>query len=533
MNKKFILLLAFALNTALLFSASPQLVWHQVYGSPQDSQQVFVSAIDNYDNMFLAGAVYFSNSGSLIINRYDGVGVLMWNRLYSNNPPAGTVDKAVALFPDDQAGVRVIAAINTNAVLTHFLYYDGSGTLQSDLAVGDTAAGNKTIPLTVITDGVSYYMLGQLNNVSSVFKCDYSGHILWSAPVNDNYNSQAGNISFDPFGNIVAAVYDSILPQVIIHRYNSNTGLELPGFNSHISSLPVNGNFIQMQVDPGSNVFMASTGTDSLGRTQLAVNKFDTSGNILWSTLCTSGKGHTNMLNSFVMDHNGDILISGPYTDNTDTLQYAGLYKVFNPTGGILWSFADSEFLVNSAVTVVDQFDNVYLGDTKTPSTISPNYSTFSFTRLTSDSGQVQWNRSFDNSSDNFGLMVQVNNFGDLFFATNTPTDSNTSWFAGRIGNNAGDSLGTSVQTIAPTLSLNVFPNPFSSETNISFTSSQAEQLSLTIFDISGQLVQQQQVQSVAGYNQLAVKAEFAPGLYLIQLEGKYDFAVQRVIIAP
>jgi len=143
MFKKFSILLAFIINSLLLFSASPQLVWHQTYGDPTDSQQVFVSAIDNYDNMFLAGAVYFNNTGSLIINCYDGIGNLMWNRLYSNTPPNGTTDKAVALFPNNQAGVTVIASVNTDAVLTHIITYNGTGNIQSDYMVGDPAAGNR------------------------------------------------------------------------------------------------------------------------------------------------------------------------------------------------------------------------------------------------------------------------------------------------------------------------------------------------------------------------------------------------------
>jgi hypothetical protein len=150
---------------------------------------------------------------------------------------------------------------------------------------------------------------------------------------------------------------------------------------------------------------------------------------------------------------------------------------------------------------------------------------------LSADSGQVQWNRSFDNSSDNTGLLLQVNNFNDLFFATTTPTDSSSGWFAGRVGNNAHDSLGTSVKAILTPSGLNVFPNPFSNETNVSFASTRAQQLSLKIFDISGQELQQQQVQSISGYNQLTVKANFAPGLYFIQLEGEDGSSVQRMVI--
>ena len=532
MNKPITLLLACLLNVLVLFASSPQLVWYQPYGEATNNQQVVVTAIDNYDNTFAAGFVSFGNYGNIIINRYDGVGALKWNRIYNNNIPAATSDKPVALFPDNQAGVTVIGYVHTQAILTHIFSYDGSGNLTSDYLLGDTTTGYKTIPLAVLSDGSpSFYMLGLLNNVSSVFKCNNSGHVIWSTPVRNDYNNQVGSISFDQFGNVVAGVFDSLLPQVIIHRFDRNTGTELPGFNSHINSLPANGNFIKISVDQGNNIFLASTGPDTASRTQLVVNKFDTTGTLLWSTTCTSSKGHTNMMNSFLLDHNGDVLISGPYTDNTDTLQYAGVYKIANTSGCVIWSAIDSQFLVNSAVTQVDQFNNVYLGTTKTPSNISPYYSQFSFSQLNSDSGKVNWNRSFDNTLDNTGLLMQVNNFGDLFFATNTPTDTSTLWFLGRVGNAAGDVHGTSIEPVTSVSTLNVFPNPFVATTNISFTVAKEEKLSLKMYNITGQLLQEKGIQSVTGYNQFELNSTAAPGIYLVKLDGSSGSSVQRVVI--
>jgi len=531
MKKRLALLLTTFLISAGLFSASPQLVWHQVYGTPTDSQQVFVMAVDNYDNLFLAGVVNLNGYGNVIVNRYDGVGNLMWNRLYNNDQPAANADKPVALFPDNQAGVTVIAYINKQAVLTHIFSYDANGNIQADHLIGDTTTGKKTQPLMVISDAVSFYMLGQLNSVSSIFKCDNSGHVIWSTPISNGYNTKVGTISFDPSGNIVAGVYDSILPQVIIHRYNSNTGVELPGFNTHVNRLPVNDNFIKVLVDPGNNIFLAATAIDSLGRTQLVVNKFDTAGNQLYTTTCASNKGHSNMVNSFLLDHGNDILISGPYSDNTDSFQYAGLYKVSGSDGSILWSAIDSEFLVNAAVTVVDYYNNVYLGTTKTPSTISPLYSTFSFSQLSNDSGLVQWNRSFDNTSDNTGLLVHVNNFGDLFFASTTPTDSSSGWFTGRIGNAAGDVQNTAVKTITTDNNLSIFPNPFSTETNIRFTDLIAETLNLKICDLTGSVLQQREIHAIAGQNLQVLNTSLSSGVYLLRLEGANSSSTQRIVV--
>ena len=533
LNKKYTLLLVCAINNVLLFAASPQLIWHQSYGSSTYNQQVLVTALDRYDNLFAAGFVYFNTYGNVLVNRYDGVGNLKWNRVYNNTVPSATSDIPVGLFPDNTGGVTVVAFVNKRAVLTHIYNYDANGNLLGDNFIGDTTTGSKSFPLAVLYDGASsFYMLGQLNSVSKIFKCDNSGHIIWSTPLHNDYNNGVGSINFDPFGNLLVGVYDSLLPQVIIHRYDKNSGNELPGFNSHVSSLPANDNFIKVLVDAGSNIFVAATDTDTFGLTQWVVDKFDTTGTLIWSTMCNSKKGHSNTVNSFLLDYLGDVLISGPFADDTDIFQYAGVYKIANATGQVLWSTVDSLFLVNEAKVQVDIYDNVYLGTTKTPSAISPYHSEFSFSQLSPDSGFVQWNRSFDNSANNSGLLTQVNNFGDVFFANNTTTDSSSQWFLGRVGNAAGDMVGTQVQTISKEgQNLMVFPNPFVSVTNIGFTTLSEGKLILKVHDLTGRILQQQELQSLSGYNQVELKTSLSPGIYILTLEGANRYSTQRVVV--
>jgi len=530
--KKYIVLFVCALNSVLVFAGSPGLIWHQTYGETPYIQQVTVMVIDNYDNMFAAGFVNFGSYGNIIINRYDGVGNLMWNRLYNNIQTSAPVDMAVALFPDNMAGVTMVGYVNGSATVTHIVTYDPTGTQVGDVLVGDTASGNITYPFAVIYDGASYYyMLGQLNSVSKVFKCDNTGNILWSVPLHNNHNNQVGSIQFDNYGSIVVGVSDSASAQVIIHRYDQTTGNELPGFNTHVDSLPVNDNFIKILVDQSSNIFLAATGTDSLGRTQLVVDKFDTTGALLVSTMCNSSKGYSNTVNSFLLDNLSEVIISGPFTDDTDSRQFGAVYKVAN-AGGVVWYAIDSQFLVNNASAQVDLYDNVYLGTTKTPFAISPYYSDFSITQLSPDSGVAEWNRNFDNSANNTGLIMQVNNFGDVFLATTTTSDTVDEWFLARIGNAANDSTGTGIEAIInPTSDFTIFPNPFSSTTNISFTSAQDEELTLKVYDIMGRLLQQRSIQSIAGNNQLTFNAAYAPGVYLFKLEGIDGSSVQQAVV--
>jgi len=285
-------------------------------------------------------------------------------------------------------------------------------------------------------------------------------------------------------------------------------------------------------VDINSNIFLAATATDTAGKTQWQIEKFDTTGTVLWSTMCNSAKGHSNIINTFMLDHYGDVLVSGPFTDIIDTQQYAAVYKLSGDTGGVEWSYIDSLFLVNEAVVQVDLYSNVYISTTKTPSTISPFYSQFSCTQLSPDSGIVQWNRSFDNSSDNIGLITQVNNFGDIFLATTTPTDTGSTWFLGRVGNAAGDSIGTAVKSAAGNLSeLSVFPNPFTSFTNIRFTANMDERLWMKLFDMTGQLIQEKPVQAAPGNNLISLQVAVTPGVYVLRLEGANTQLITPVVV--
>ena len=532
---KKITLLIFAcfLNAALLFSASPQLIWHQNYGEATLNQKLVVTAIDNYDNFFAAGYVNFGTYGNVLVNRYDGVGNLKWNRVYNNVQTSAAPDKPIGLFPNNQAGVTVVAYVNKQAVLTHIYSYDATGNLTNDVFIGDTITGSKTQPFAVIYDNASsFYLLGQLNSQSKVFKCSSDGSIVWSADLHNNYNPQVGSLSFDVSGNIVVGVYDSATAQVIIHRYQSSSGGELGAFNTHVTSLPVNDNFIKIQVDQNYNVLLCATGIDTAGRAQFVVDKFDNTGTLIWSTMCNSSRGHSNTVNSFIADHVGDVLISGPYTDNADAWQYGGVYKLSNDSGHIIWAAIDTQFLVNSAVVQVDLFDNVYLGTTKTPSVISSKYSNFSFSQLSPDSGIVGWNRSFDNSTNNISLITQVNNFGDIFLGTTATTDSNSTWFLGRVGNAAGDVVGTAIKQVGDyETNLSVFPNPFSTETNIVFTSLVNETCDISIYDVRGNNIQNQRTQVVNGANRLTLKTQLTPGVYLLRVTANNIAATKSVVV--
>jgi hypothetical protein len=224
------------------------------------------------------------------------------------------------------------------------------------------------------------------------------------------------------------------------------------------------------------------------------------------------------------------VLISGPYTDNSDTLQFAAVYKLDGSNGAILWSAIDSGIYVNDGVLKTDYSNNVYLGATKSNSSAS-QYSQLSFTKFLSADGSPVWNRSFDNSENNFYLDMQANNAGDLFFAATTIIGSDGNWFAGRVGNAAGDVQSTGIDVVANNESgMDVFPNPFSSSANVVFETATNENAVLKIFDLQGRLVSEQATQITKGRNVITVSLQLAAGMYIFRLESKSRLYTKRVL---
>lgn len=528
--KKYLFLL-FCFGFLLLrANQPPPLVWTETYGETPYDQRVTVITLDEGDELFAAGYVNFDTFGNVLINKYDPAGNLLWNRLYINNYTGLSPDEPVSLFADNLGGVTLLEYVHRQYLVTHLVHYDDYGDITTDYVIGDSTLGNTQLFTMVSNNPNFYFMLGMLNGTFSVFKTDDTGNIKWQAPIATGANPATGCLQFDSLGNIIVAVFDGIQPTVRIRIFTIDSGIEQQGFNTFIDSLPTNANPIQIGVDGSSNIFLFGVGADSTGHLQPEVHKFNESGTQLWSVQCTADGGYfSGQYGGAMLDNNYDVVVSGSYTVYNDTIMFAAVHELANADGSDLWDAVDSGTYVLGGGIAIDPQNNVYLSDIKAASSTS-GFTQMSFSAFSSDSGTLQWNRSFDNDMNNLPPLTSVDYGGDIFFANNTILDSLGTWFLGRIGNFVANF--SAIASISENSnSMQVFPNPFSTSATIAFTVEKSETMTLQVYNVSGQLVFHQDVNAVEGNNTLQFNALPVAGFYIVKLQGEGIEMMQKVVV--
>jgi hypothetical protein len=361
-----------------------------------------------------------------------------------------------------------------------------------------------------------YYVLGELNGSGTLFKCNAQNNIYWSQPLHNSYNISTGKIASDNAGNIIAAIFDSTSPELFITRFDWQSGQILNSFDTHIDTFAQNDSSVLLAIDNGNNIFISALTSDTAHPEQKVV-KFDVAGNVLWSAVCTSPRGYfiPNSLTHLITDSQGNVLINGLYQDYADTSQFAALYKLSDDSGLVLWTAIDSGNYVMGGAIGLDPDDDVYMGTLKSYASTSA-YSLLWFNSYLASTGALNWTRSFDNGANNTNIDIQVNYAGDVFFTTNQTIDTVGLWFAGRVGNAAGDA---GINAISDdNEDMHVFPNPFSNSTNIEFALTSNQKVRFRVFDVAGNVLHDKEIQGMQGDNLISYKGVFSSGIYLFQI---------------
>ncbi|MFM7016757.1 MAG: T9SS type A sorting domain-containing protein, partial [Bacteroidota bacterium] len=78
---------------------------------------------------------------------------------------------------------------------------------------------------------------------------------------------------------------------------------------------------------------------------------------------------------------------------------------------------------------------------------------------------------------------------------------------------------------------VNVWPNPFNEELNVSFVNDQIETTVVSLYDLSGRMISTQEYQTVDGVNQITVAGnELAKGSYIVTVTKGGDMISKKVM---
>ncbi len=405
-------------------------------------------------------------------------------------------------------------------------------------------------------------------NSTSVFLVKYSanGNVLWAKNAGGN-NSQSwgSSVSTDQLANVyVTGRYYSTGNNSTI-TFGSDTLTNAGGSDIFIAKYDVSGNSIWAKRAGGSGndvgnsittdasgvyitgtfdstiVFGSNTFT-SLGVDDIFITKYDFNGNVSWAK--NSGGGSRDEATSISSDNYGNIYVAGYYASGDIGFDTAHLFNVgifptndmfivkYNSNGNLIW--AKSEGGVNSEnanSVATDNLGSAYIvGSFK-----SYNFAFGNTTLVSAGSydafivkydinGNEVWAKSTGGNSDEEGYSLTTDSFGNLYdvgifggqtivFGSNTLTNVNS------INNDvelfiAKLNTATGISEAQIENGITISPNPFSSQTTITFSS---EQKNSTI-KITNLLGEEIKTIHFTGKQLTIEKGEMSNGIYFVSI---------------
>jgi hypothetical protein len=362
-----------------------------------------------------------------------------------------------------------------------------------------------------------------------ISKLDASGNFVWAKQMGGDYDDYGLSIVLDAQANVYTTGHFSdvadfdpgvgvfnltTLPgsnEIFISKLNSKGEFLLAkqmggpnGDRGHSITLDASGNIITTGYFFGTADFDPGTGIANevaIGSKHVFISKLDASGNYVWVKNIGTAAGYSDMVgNAVVTDAAGNIYVTGYFNANTDfdpgagtafsnsngnddifilKLNASGNYVWHQKIGGTTWDSGKSIF--------VDNLDNIY---------------TTGFFKFTAD---------FDPGAPVVNLTTSNAGNGDVFISKlSQRTTAINSW-----------GMDNSVK-------MNVYPNPFTTQTNIVFSEMQKNS-TIRIVDILGK-----EIRSIhfSGDRLTLEKGNMKKGIYFIQaIDVARNISIQKLIL--
>ena len=179
--------------------------------------------------------------------------------------------------------------------------------------------------------------------------------------------------------------------------------------------------------DSSGNVFTVGiTGTSTVAQTDIYLNKYDTSGDLVWSH--QFGTSSNDYSEDVALDSMGNVYITGQTWGNfggTNAGYYDAFLSKYDSSGELLWA-TQWGFNCNdrSKSVTVDNEGNVYIAGTTETGIEGPNEA---FLNKYNASGTLLWSRQMGSSGTEYGTGVSVDNLGNVYVSGITGGDFNGS----------------------------------------------------------------------------------------------------------
>lgn len=417
-----------------------------------------------------------------------------------------------------------------------------------------------------------------LNNAGDrdifIVKYDSSGNILWARSAGGSSSESVNSVAADTSGNLIVAggfggstitlgsitltnaggAYDMFLVKYdktgVALWAKSAGGLNC--FDEAISvATDVAGNIAVAGYFESPSITIGATTLANVGGRDLFVARYSPLGAALWAK--SAGGSNTDNATSVTTDTSGNVIAAGFYWSSTIafstfTLTNSGGTDLFitkyDVSGNVIWAL--SEYGVGSeqvSAITTDPVGNIIAAGSFITSNLTFGQTTLSsigsfdiFIVKFDGSGSALWAKSAGGTNEDYPYSIveygqdNVAIAGSFIFTSislGNTTLSNAGFndvFIAKLSSTTG------IQENNSSTELNVYPNPFSLETNLQ-TKLPLKNATLTLSNVFGQTVRQ--IENITTQNIILHRDNLPCGVYFIQLKEAHKIiAAKRIIVS-
>jgi hypothetical protein len=508
-----------------------------------------IFAVGGFDSLsltlgtFTLANVGVSNSSDIFIAKYDATGNVLWLK------GAGGIstDYATGIDIDASGNILVLGEFKSPSITFGTTTLINSGSTTNDLFIvkydingnvvwAKSAGGSDDENgLGISTDlNDNIFITGDFSSASLNFgttsltniypgssdiyiaKYDFNGNVLWAHRAGNIYDDNGNAVSTDHSGNVI-----------MTGQFSNNIS-----FGSTI----LNSNFSQDEI---------------------FIVKYDSNGNVLWAK--KAGGSYKDYSTDITIDTSQNIFISGCFRSptiafgitlltNVSTNLESSFIAKYDLYGNILWakSSGGSNGLDYSKSISSDVNGNVYLTGNSDRQTITFGSTTLNNSGFNGDdvyivkydtNGNVLWATSLGGTYQDQSFCIETDPSSNLIItgssSSPTITFGNTSLTNGLLSNRRPfiAKLGTNtvgLDEIKTNSNISIAPNPFTSETTITFSDEQ-KNTTIKIIDVIGKEIKSI---SFSGKQLVIEKGEMKPGIYLVQaINENQNVETKKIVI--
>ena len=467
--------------------------------------------LDNTGNIYVCGPGGDPGTLSFIMHKYSSSGVFLWDIL---GDPVNTPDIPFSIYADNRG--NILSCGTTISLSTTYYFtckYRASDGMLKWNRVYNTNSNDAQASIIKTDNNGGVYVTGHCHNAADIttintIKYDSLGNLVL-AKIYTSPNSTfalASQMELDASGNIfVGGISGSNGSEYTgdfrIIKYNSSGNLEWT--SSYNSPADSGDDLNKMILDASGNIYAAGKSYTPGGKFDYSVVKFDQNGNRLWSAMYDRAGGYDEA-SGLGIDNSGNIYVSGRSNDSGSNVSRSVTIKYSQiPAAPVLLSPANNSSGVLLTDTLV--WNKIYASVYHLQLSTDSNFSSF----IVNDSL----------SSDTLRIVSGLTAGTDYWWRVKGTNTYGTGVWSGK--NKFTTTSLTSV--IIPSGSIpdkfalyNNYPNPFNPATTILFhiplsrgvSEGRGVLTSLVVYDLLGREVK------------TLIKQNLQPGKYTVSFDG-------------